>query len=545
MRTIDEIINDYLVWYAGKTGDKSYLPESYLNVSEEDLALKKGIAFKNVIELCYSEDDGEYWFVKFVLGDMTYAGYPERIIFNKLWLDWMKLSKKARRLAIVCARQHGKSTYWTVVKTLYRCSFFQNYNVLIESATEDQAIEKLDFICKLIDRNEFLAEKKGVGNKWTATEVTYNGGKIVAKGVGSEVRGGTYDYIICDDILRADNKLGDAEIENFIEEELEPMMLVRKGQMVIVGTPKSSTDIFDTIDKKIREGSAWCLYRFPAILDMEKKILLSPERFTFNQLMIIRSTIGHKKFDKEFMCHTYASGSQLFPDFLLKHSIELGKEFIMYKYAKKADENLQYYVGCDCARAGTASGDYTVVIVLAYNPVSQDKRIVWMWRDKGLKISEQVDHIAEIAKNFNYPIVMVEQNNMGQEFIDMLTDNYNVTVEAFTTTRVTKENIIRALINVFEHEKMIIPTGDDYSKEQASIILDELGKFVIETTLAGNEIMKGSGRSHDDICMAMAIANKCTQTGGGQAFAFSGNRRNTTDLERFVKTNDKFEIYKW
>jgi len=545
MRTYQEIVDDYLNWYANKTGEEEYIPSNYFNVPDTDKEYKKGIAFKRILDLCYRPKDGLYWFTKFILGDLTYAGYPEKIEFNALWLKWMKVAQSSSRLAIKCPRQHGKTTFWTVVVSIYRASLLQNYNILIESATEDQAIGILFSITKMIERNEFLNSKKSDDAKWTATEVSYNGGRIVARGLGSEVRGGTYDYIVCDDILRSDNKLSDRDVENFLDEELEAMLLVRKGQMIIVGTPKSSTDIFSTIESRAGNESMWKFHVYQAIVDEEKQIILCPERFTWKQLMLMKNTMGQKKFDKEMQCKCYSSGSQLFSEELRKLAIEKGHQYISYSKSKKADEASQYYIGVDCARSGSASGDFTVVIVLAFNPISQEKRVVWMWREKGLKITEQVDIIAQIAKDFNFPVVMVEQNNMGQEFIDQLVDNYNITVEAFTTTAKSKEDLIRGLISVFEHEKMILPSGDDYSYEMSKEIDNELSKFVVEVTPAGNEVLKGSGRSHDDIVMALAIANKCTQAGGGLAFAYSGNRVHSSELERFAKTNDIFEIHRW
>jgi len=89
-------------------------------------------------------------------------------------------------------------------------------------------------------------------------------------------------------------------------------------------------------------------------------------------------------------------------------------------------------------------------MVIAYDSVKQYKRICYVWRKKGLKISEQVKQIAELAKNFNYPTLLVEKNNVGQEFIDEMVDNYNLSVESFTTTKTSKEDLIRFLITSFE-----------------------------------------------------------------------------------------------
>jgi len=549
MRKYQDMLEDYVEWYYEKTGDNNYNPDTFFEDSEIELNIKKGKVWKKILELSYNKENGIYWFHKFILGDLMYAGYPEPIRFNSLWWKWTKISKEGDHIAIKCGRQHGKSTRWTVVEPIYRTAMFEHYNILIESATEEQAIMLLGYAVKIIENNEFLCSKISKSAKWSNTEISYNGGKIAAKGVGSEVRGGTYDYIVCDDILRTDNKLSDREVENFIDEELEPMILVRGGQIVIVGTPKSDTDIFATINERINLGSNWKMYAYPAILDWDKKEVLCPDRFTFEQLLAKQDIMGKLKFDKEFMCQTYSSGTQLFPEALRKKAMDMGLMYNLYAHAKGYEQKeWNYYVGVDCARAGTAGGDYTVVTVIAYNPKTQVKKICWIWKEKGLKISEQVNHIAEIARNFDFPVILVERNNIGQEFIDQLVDNFNLHVEVFTTGSKgqSKDDLIRFLINAFEHEKIIMPMGNEYSRDMMKDLEQELSRFVVEITRAGNEVMKGSGHTHDDMVISLALANKATQGYGYSPFAVAIEKTSkTTPLERFANTGDILEVLRF
>ena len=550
MRTYEDSVKDYLRWYADKTKDDSFHPSNYIpkDMPAEERNLRIASVWKDVLTLCYEKIDGIYWFTRFVLGDLTYAGYPNPIVFNSLWRKWSKLVDQGDHILIKCSRQHGKSTFWTVIQSIYRTALFEHYNVLIESASEDQAIMLMSFIVRVIENNEFLHAKKSPSAKWSTTEIGFNGGKIVGKGVGSEVRGGTYDYIICDDILRSDNKLSDVDIERFLDEELEPMIFVRKGQIVIVGTPKSETDIFSTIQGRSEEGGNWVNKTYPAILNWEKKEILCPDRFTWGQLMAKQQAMGRMKFDKEFMCKTYSSGAQLFPHDLRQLAKQKGEMETMHSYAKPKDlKDWRYYMGVDVARAGTASADYTVAIVLAYNPETQVKRLVWYWRKKGLKIITQVEQIAEMARNFNNPIILVERNNIGQDFIDVMVDNYNLSVESFTTggRGQAKEDLIRGLISAFENEKMVLPTSNEMSREMIEVLDKELERFVIETTKAGNEIMKGSGRAHDDMVMALALANRCSQSYGYTPFAATISSKRSTPLERFAESGDDREHLKF
>jgi len=544
MRKYKNIIEEFVSWYYKRTQHSEYDPRTFFEGEELEVNIRKGRAWKKIMDLCYG-DNGLFWFTKFILGDLTYAGYPEPIKFNRLWLKWAEIGSKGDHICIQCPRQHGKSTFWTVMQSVYRISMFENYNILIESASEDQAIVFLGYIMGIIDSNEFLKSKMPKTGKWSGTEIHYNGGKIVAKGIGSEVRGGTYDYIIVDDILRSDNKLSDDDIERFVDEELEPMILVRKGQMVIVGTRKSETDIFASIEGRMDENVGWKMFVYQAVTNWDKKEILCPERFTWSQLMAKRAIMGRIKFDKEFQNLTYSSGSQLFTDEIRRKAMDLGKRYKLYAKATPDDKKCYYYIGVDCARAGTASSDFTVATVLAYNPDTQLKRIVWVWKAKGLKISEQIQKIAELSKYFDNPVILVEKNNMGQDLIDQLVDSFNVNVEAFTTTKTSKDDLIRFLITTFEHEKIIMPMGDEYSRDIMNDLNNELSKFVVEITKAGNEVMKGSGRSHDDMVMSLALANRCTQSYGYTPFAVSFDRpAKTTELERYALSGNLDEIIK-
>ena len=543
VRKTIEIIEDYREWAFRKTENSFYNKEIFYTSVERDQSINNGRAIAEILELSYKPVVGIYWFHKFILGDMMYAGHPTAIHFNKLWLDWSKIASSGDHISLVSSRQVGKSTYFSCILPVYRTTLYQNYNILIESASEDQATKILSRITTLINNNEFLSDKKDKTGKWSSTEIAYNNCMIIAKGVGSEVRGGTFDLILCDDIIRSDNKLSDSDIERFVDEELEPMIFIRKGQIIIVGTKMSPTDIFSTVEERIEEGGEWNIHYFPAILDWDTKTLLCPDRFTWNQLMRKRAVMGKLKFKKEFLCSAITTGTQLFDQDTLDVAKAQGKKEIMNNAGVPNDtfNGWSYFIGADTARSGKASADYTVVTVLAYHAKLNKKKIAYMWRTKGHKITDQVQKVADISMAFGHPPMLVEVNNMGQEFIDQLIDNHGLNVEGFTTSRFNKEELIRLLIVEFEQGNIIIPNGDDNSKAQSELILTELSRFIVEVTRAGNEVMKGAGKSKDDIVMSLAFANKCAHSMGYEPYVSAVPRKDKSDLEMFTLTNDPME----
>ncbi|GAG24021.1 unnamed protein product, partial [marine sediment metagenome] len=185
------------------------------------------------------------------------------------------------------------------------------------SASQEQANRILQELKDIIKNNEWLVKKKDE-SKWAAEMIYYNEGYLLVKGIGSEILGQHVDRIVIDDILRSDNRISDIEIEDYIDMVLSPMLLNRKGQMIIVGTPKSATDIFTTIETRIREGSVWILRKYPAILDYEKKMLQCPDRFTWEDIIEKRLEMGPLKFAREYQLEVFSRDTSLFPERIIK-----------------------------------------------------------------------------------------------------------------------------------------------------------------------------------------------------------------------------------
>ena len=178
------------------------------------------------------------------------------------------------------------SVFFSQILNIYDMFLFPHRRIIIESASQEQAEALLEEIKRIVDNNEWLASKKNP-DMWRAGKLGYNAGYILGKGFGSEILGQHVDRICVDDILRSDNKLTDEEVEDFIDMTLEPMLLNRKGQMIIVGTPRRETDIFSNIFDKIKQDAEcpWILRKFPAVLDYDKKLLQCRDRFTWKEIM--------------------------------------------------------------------------------------------------------------------------------------------------------------------------------------------------------------------------------------------------------------------
>ena len=537
MRTYNDIYESYLDFMHKITGDDQFVYKTFMSADDEKV--QKSLCYKNILELCYDKDKGFYYFVRFIIGDLRELGFPSPLRFNNLMRKWDNLIKKNKRLCILASRGHGKSLTISQLYQLYDVFLYPSRRILIESASQEQADMLLEEIKRIVDNNEWLITKKSP-DKWRASMLGYNNGFIMGKGFGSEIRGLHLDRIVIDDILRSDNKLTPQQIEDFLDLVLEPMTLNRNGQIILVGTPMNEKDIFTTIKNRAETGGVWHAEEFPAILDFEKKIIQCPDRFTFEMLMNKRATMGSLKFDREYQLKLFSRDMSLFPTHLIDEAKNKGKSYYLLDSYNDSLKDYTIIAGVDVARSGSVGADYTVMIVMAYDANTQEKRIIGFWREKGLKIAVQAERIANIARNFNNCMVIVEQNNIGQDMIDELADKHNVFVEAFKTTHKSKDDLIRFLINSFEHEQIIIPQSDVRSKEDMKLLEDELVRFGVTITPAGNEVY-GAITGHDDVVMALAIVNKATQNHGvPYAVSFGDDFKRTLDSKTNFKADYQY-----
>ena len=223
MRSYEDIFKTYLTWVVEKTGNRAYEYDVFM--ANHDKTEAKAILFKMILEHCYDVKDGLYYFCKFIVGDLLDIGYPSPFRYNGLLRKWDKLIKEHKKLSILCARGHGKSVFFSEILNIYDMFLFPYRRVIVESSNQEQANRIIGELTKIVEANEWLRTKI---DSRRAERLGYNKGYILGKGFGSEILGEHVDRIVIDDILRSDNKLSDQEIEDFIDMDLDPMLLNRK-----------------------------------------------------------------------------------------------------------------------------------------------------------------------------------------------------------------------------------------------------------------------------------------------------------------------------
>lgn len=152
-------------------------------------------------------------------------------------------------------------------------------------------------------------------------------------------------------------------------------------------------------------------------------------------------------------------------------------------------EGHQYSAGVDVA----SSVDYTVITVLD----SATKEMVWMDRFNRVDYPVLEDRILSAYRRWHLDGMVVESNSMGQGVIDHLRE-HDLNIIAFTTTSVSKQDVIQRLQSVLEHGLIKIINDP--------VLVGELLSYESKRTNSGNYTYSAPEGQHDDCVMSLAFA---------------------------------------
>ena len=167
----------------------------------------------------------------------------------------------------------------------------------------------------------------------------------------------------------------------------------------------------------------------------------------------------------------------------------------------------QHFVGWDPAIASDSNADYTAMAIIRMLPDSEEKQIVYMLNQKGLGSAAQKRQIIMLNSRFRPDLIELEGNNFQRMFEAELKEmREDIPIKTFMTTRQKKESMFMSLLMAFEQGRIKTPWGDEKSKEFTRALETQLSRFGMQK----NGRLESVG-SHDDLAMALALANWATK----------------------------------
>ena len=439
----------------------------------------ESLNFEDQMDLEMSRTSFPYFF-KHVLG-MMLPKYME---------EWLELLESTDRTVIVCSRDHGKSVFmhsWVVWNLVFQPP---PYQMLYISSNQKQTMVHMRDIDKIFNHRILKQFKPARG--WAIGNITLtNGNSILERSVGSQIRGLHPQEIIVDDPMKEFSMTAINKVSDWFFGDLIPT-LHHTASLRMIGTPFSYTDIFCQLE----ENEVYTVRKYPCFNSLNEP--LWPERWDYDALIQRRGEIGSLKFTREYLCVPISTGTSLFsPDYIE----ESKNPNDILRMGQKSSQ--RYYVGVDPAIS--TDGDYNVIVVIEKDE-HDNKKVVYVDRQKNVNFRENIEKVRLVGKIFNPEVVLFETNTFAKSFTQELRNISDLNVRDFNTTRRKKQEVILSLQMNFENHKIKLPYGDENSRRVTQAIIEELSMFSI--TESGK--FEGIG-AHDDLVMGLALANAASQ----------------------------------
>ena len=482
--------------------------------------------------------------------------YDYKFLLGKHHLEWGNAINDNRRVLAQAARDHGKSHFFCLAYPIWMAHVRAPGRVgYIFSATDQQAKEHLDKIRKEVlgggehgDANPLLSSLLPLKKDSARTIVFANGSEIRARGFGSRVRGGHPFWVICDDILNDDHIWSETVRRKAVDyylSAIEPMV-VPGGQLIVVGTPFHSQDLYNTLF----EGGVYHVMKHPAVNKLGEPLWSA--RYNKSALETRKKILGSTlRWSREYLCEPISDDSSLFPS----HLFEADGICLNYRAGLTAkhwnDIGYSTYMGVDLAISASAAADFFVCFIVAIDPKTQDRWVVDIYRQKGIGYQQQVDTIVSLSKSYGCEFVFVEANQYQRVISDMVIRTSDIPIKAFYTTGRQSKQVttqkrgmsgtysanknaldrgVPALRMLLENKKLRIPWAED-TREKIKVWVEEMQSFGFTEGK-----LQGVG-AHDDTVMAFWMADQAARVGGSFSADFGSdlNSTETHDTPDWIK----------
>ena len=181
------------------------------------------------------------------------------------YLEWWDLAEAHTRLHIQAHRDSWKSFFWSRAYPLFRAVSRPGAAICLISYSEVQARKNLYWIKQMVEtvpelRSQFLPKSNTL--MWQKTFLHLaNGSTIECKGFGSAMRGGHFDLIVGDDLLKDGSSMPHDDQDDFFFGVISPACR-KTGQIVVVGTPLEHGDLLETLE----QNEIYVTRKYPALI---------------------------------------------------------------------------------------------------------------------------------------------------------------------------------------------------------------------------------------------------------------------------------------
>ena len=417
-----------------------------------------------------------------------------------------------RYTAFQAPRQHGKTTL-ILSYILWMVAFNKNKNILVVANSRDQAMKNLEMLKDMIQENEFLKELVPLNKKqsWSKSEInTKTKCKVSAKANTPNIRGGSYDFVFCDEGGQYEDK------SNFYG-VIIPTVQATKGKICVVGTPESKMDLLAELSSEDNDIFASVIYR--AITDTGRP--LWTHKYSIEELIQIRDELYVKmgkawEWQREWMCNPLGEEESFIPYDKLTSAFMFDNDFINFP-----NKNKRYVIGADFAMSAEKSADFSVFTILE-EQYDGTHNIVYMWRAKGKSFEEQIDKLINLYNTFMCWKAVVDESNFGVVFFQTF-KNAGLNVEGYAFQGYGGRKRHDLLVNLkmmFESKNIKIPRKIDSTNTMnlTDLLISEVRNMRVDYSEKTQKTSYKSVAAHDDCVMSLALAAHAIRNCSGNVF---------------------------
>jgi hypothetical protein len=433
-------------------------------------------------------------------------------------LAWARHLVDHPRLVLRAPRSHGKSTL-VLAFILWRLWCHGRdaggrlaggvpapFQVLLFSATKPLAEAHLATLRDLLEANqalftELVPERRSRRSPtaWSASRVRLtNGGEVVVRGYSTPSRGLHPALLVLDDVLSDQNCRTSDQRSRSWRYLLATLLPMHPARVVVIGTPFHQSDLLGQLARPGEGGALGFAAHAYRAFDEDAGLTLWPTRFTPAEFVALRDQ-DPAGFSREFQCEPRDEAASMFPIALTGLALDRGAALTFVPgYRPTAGEYV--VIGIDPAISGSEHADYTVALVVAYDRVTRDRRVLAVWRERGLGLNDQVRLARELAAMYGARLLVIEDNGFQRYIIDALHDCPELFGRLLPHTtgarRASLDEGIPALKLELIEGRWIMPCGDAASRHLARTWQGELGSFGWQ-----DGHLRGTD-DHDDLVLA-------------------------------------------
>lgn len=258
-----------------------------------------------------------------------YSGRTLQPIHKK----WVRDALSSKRVLINCPPRHAKSTIFSVWFPIWLVCMDRDVQILICSQTEKLALKFCNEIAAQFTYNTQLIEdfgrfrpemgdwpwRPGEGElmvEGRRREVKSGDMTIQVRGSGQQILGMEANWVIADDVVSRENARSPAQREALSEwfhgdamSRLEP-----GGRAIVIGQRLHLHDLYGELAQEKVPGSdkpRWKHINYPAILDWDKKKVLWPSKWSWDEIMEKYVDLGSARFEAMYQQNPLPEGEAL------------------------------------------------------------------------------------------------------------------------------------------------------------------------------------------------------------------------------------------